>query len=211
MGEGSPRKSRRRGRKSPPQSNTPAGAFLQDRVFGPRPTFGFLTPDHLDFLRDRAISLLADYGAVVVHPKARDACLKAGGREGGTADRIRLPRDLIAEALRETPRSTLLAGRDPQYDTSLPRADGGFIMRTGTGGHGYVEPRDASYRNMDVSAAREIALVANDLDQIGFIAHPFVHGVPRSPPTSTPMPRFLPTPENTDGSSPTRRKTSSTC
>lgn len=51
-------------------------------------------------------------------------------------------------------------------------------MRTGTGGHGYVNPRDASYRKMDLDAVSEIAAVANTLEEVGFIAHPFVHGVP---------------------------------
>ncbi len=178
MGEARTVRTRRRGRKSPPKSNTPAGAFLQDRVFGERPHLGLLDADRLAFLRDHAISLLADYGAVVVHPRARAAFLKAGAREGDSADRIRLPRELIAEALRETPKEALLAGRDARFDMALPRPDKGFIMRTGTGGHGYIDPRDASYRNMDLAAAREIAAVANDLDQVGFIAHPFVHGVP---------------------------------
>jgi len=71
-----------------------------------------------------------------------------------------------------------LAGKRRDLDMVLPRPDGGFIMRTGTGAHGYVNPRDASYRNMDLTAVSEIAAVANTLDQIGFIAHPFVHGVP---------------------------------
>jgi trimethylamine--corrinoid protein Co-methyltransferase len=51
-------------------------------------------------------------------------------------------------------------------------------MRTGTGAHGYVAPQDARYRNMDLAAVDEIAAVANTLDEVGFIAHPFVHGVP---------------------------------
>ncbi|WP_457645035.1 hypothetical protein [Profundibacter sp.] len=42
----------------------------------------------------------------------------------------------------------------------VPRPDAGFILHTGTGGHGYVDPRDASYRNMDVQAARDAALAS---------------------------------------------------
>jgi len=178
MGEQIQRPNRRRGRKSPPTSNTPANAFTQDKVFAPRPAIRFLGPDQLEFMKQHAISLLADYGAVVVHPTARDAFLKAGAREGIDANRIRLPREIIAEAMAHTPKTALLAGRDPRFDMQIPRPDKGFVLRTGTGGHGYVDPRDASYRNMDLQAAREIAVVANDLDQIGFVAHPFVHGVP---------------------------------
>jgi len=84
----------------------------------------------------------------------------------------------VEEALAATPRTVRLCGKSRARDIDLPRADRGFIMRTGTGAHGYVDPRDASYRNMDLKAVGEIAAVANTLDQVGFIAHPFVHGVP---------------------------------
>ncbi len=169
---------KRRGHKSPPQSAKPADAFSMDRVFADRPGFGFLDADRLEFMQSRAFALLEDYGVMVVHPAAKAAFLKAGATEGTEAGRIRLPRKLVEEALAATPKSALFAGRKPEFDMQVPRPDKGFILRTGTGGHGYVDPRDASYRNMDVQAAREIAAVANDLDQIGFIAHPFVHGVP---------------------------------
>lgn len=172
------RRSNRGGRKNPPQSNKPADAFTQDQVFAPRPGLGFLDEQTTQFMQDRVFSLLADYGVAVVHPTARAAFLKAGAKEGADAQRIRLPRELVAEALAATPKSALFAGRDPKFDMAIPRPDRGFILRTGTGGHGYVDPLDASYRNMDRKAACEIAAVANDLDQVGFIAHPFVHGVP---------------------------------
>ena len=168
----------RRGRKNPPQSNKPADAFTQDQTFAQRPGFGFLDENRTEFMQDRVFSLLEDYGVVVVHPTARAAFLNAGAREGGDTNRIRLPRKLVQEALAETPKNALFAGKTPAFDMQVPRPDKGFILRTGTGGHGYVNPRDASYRNMDLTAAREIAAVANELDQVGFIAHPFVHGVP---------------------------------
>lgn len=41
-------------------------------------------------------------------------------------------------------------------------SDGGFVMQPGTGGHGYVNPRESIYRDMDRTALREIAaLVAH--------------------------------------------------
>jgi len=169
---------KRRGRKSPPQTVKPADAFTMDRVFAARPGFGFLDEVRLEFMQNRAFALLEDYGVMVVHPTAKAAFLKAGAKEGTEAGRIRLPRELVQEALAVTPKSALFAGKKPEFDLQVPRVDGGFILRTGTGGHGYVDPRDASYRNMDLKAAGEIVAVANDLDQIGFIAHPFVHGVP---------------------------------
>ncbi len=169
---------RRRGRKTPPVSRSGADAFALDHVIGPRAGFGFLDSDRMDFLKDHALRLLEDYGVMIVHPGARDALTAAGAREGGEAGRLRLPRTLVEEALAATPKTVRLCGKTRDRDITLPRADGGFVMRTGTGAHGYVDPRDASYRNMDLKAVGEIAAVADRLDQVGFIAHPFVHGVP---------------------------------
>ncbi len=181
MGESTPRQSSRktrRGRANPPVSRTLANAFRVDPDATARARFGFLDEAGMGFMHDRVLRLLGDYGVMVVHPEARAALLKAGAHEGAEAGRLRLPPQMVQEALAATPRRVHLAGKTRAYDIELPRADGGFILRTGTGGHGYVDPADASYRNMDLTAAGEIAAVANDLEQVGFIAHPFVHGVP---------------------------------
>lgn len=167
----------RRDRTALRQSVT-ASAFRQEARIGPRARFGFLDEGDVEVLKARAVALLADYGVVVLHPEARKAFLAAGAKEGTDANRLRLPRGMIAEALAATPKAARLAGKRRDLDMDLPRPDGGFVMRTGTGGHGYVNPRDARYRNMDLTAVSEIAAVANTLDEVGFIAHPFVHGVP---------------------------------
>ena len=138
----------------------------------------FLSDADIEQFRAQSFALLEDYGVVVIHPAARAALLKAGAKEGGGADRLRLPRGLIEEALRQTPKEARLCGKAAARDIALPRGDGQFIMRTGTGAHGYVDPRDASYRNTDFRAVREMGAVAEGLDQVGFVAHPFVHGVP---------------------------------
>jgi len=115
---------------------------------------------------------------VVIHPDAHASLLKAGTKPGGETDRLRLPRELVEEALAQAPKEVTLYGKKPAFDINLPRKDGSFIMRTGTGAHGYVDPRDTKYRDLDLKAVREMAAVGSGLNQIGFIAHPFVAGVP---------------------------------
>jgi len=137
-----------------------------------------LRPGDLGRLADRALNLLSQHGVVIIHPRAQAALLRAGAQPGRDADRLRLPSELVREALENTPTEVTLCGKQTGLDLPLPRKDGGFIMRTGTGAHGYVDPRDASYRKTDRQAVREMAAVGSGLDQVGFIAHPFVHGVP---------------------------------
>ena len=173
-----PRKRKRRGRANPPVTRSNADAFSLDTTVTDRAGFGFLDSDRMDFMRARVLRLLGEYGVVVVHPAANAALRKAGATTGNGPNRLRLPEGLVHEALAATPKSVTLAGKTRAFDMALPRGDGGFILRTGTGAHGYVDPRDASYRNMDLRAVGDIVAVANDLEQVGFIAHPFVHGVP---------------------------------
>ncbi len=184
MAESTPETSRskpvrnRRGRANPPVTRSNADAFSLDPAFAGRAGFGFLDSDRMAFLRTRVLQLLGDYGVVVVHPVAHAALIRAGATTGANPNRLRLPEALINEAMAATPKSVTLAGKTRARDLDLPRSDGGFVLRTGTGGHGYVDPRDAGYRNMDLAAVGDIVAVANDLEQVGFIAHPFVHGVP---------------------------------
>lgn len=171
------RKPKRRGRGVKREGPVAADAFHLSARAG-RTRARVLSDGQVAELRGKALELLADYGVVVIHPAAQAALLAAGARPGDATDRLRLPKGLIEEALAATPKTARLCGKHAARDIDLPRADGQFIMRTGTGGHGYVDPRDARYRNMDLKAAREIAAVAEGLSQVGFVAHPFVHGVP---------------------------------
>lgn len=169
---------RRGGRASPPENTATANAFRLDDSPSYHPRFSAIDDRSIDIIVARAVELISDHGVVLLHEAAANAVRKAGATEGRDADRFKFPRELIEEALRETPKSVTLYGKAPERDMVLPRADGGFIMRTGTGAHGFVDPRTADYRNLALGDVDIIARVANHLDEIGFIAHPFVHGVP---------------------------------
>ncbi len=165
---------RPRKQQSTPQ---PATAFVASENPRPRPRLEMAGRDAREAITARAFDLLADHGVAVVHEGAFNALKKAGARPGREASRLRLPRDMVAEALAATPKSVTLCGKTPARDLHLPRADNGFVMRTGTGGHGYIEPVSRAYRNMEISDVSTIARLANGLDQVGFIAHPFAYGV----------------------------------
>jgi len=153
----------RRGRGTPKPAARRPDAFQQFAGNPVTSRFGFLNDIQIEEFMSRSYDLLADYGVVVIHPLARKALIAAGARPGNDGDRLRLPRELVTEAVATTPKSASLAGKQDILNLDLPRADGGFIMRTGTGAHGYVDPRDASYRNLDLRAVREMAAVGTGL------------------------------------------------
>ena len=172
------RRPRRRSRAQESQPKASPDAFTLYDAKGTRPGFGFLDEAAIEHLKTRAFDLLESYGIVFVHPLAAEKLQKAGAKPGRDTNRLRLPRPLVEEALAAAPKTVTLYGKTPSRDLHLPRADGGFIMRSGTGAHGYVDPETTKYRNLDLKAVAEIAAVASDLDEVGFIAHPFVAGVP---------------------------------
>lgn len=152
-------------------------AFTQADPILSRPKFSFLSDSDLEQVKSRAIELLVSHGVAVVHEGANLAMRKAGATPGSEPNRLKLPRELIDEALHNTPREVTLCGKNPKRDLKIPRLDGSFFMRTGTGGHGYVEPETGKYRNLHIDDVTSIAKLANGLDEVGFIAHPFCYGV----------------------------------
>ena len=113
----------------------------------------------------------------LVHETAREAVLKAGARPGRETTQVCFPEPMVREALAQCPKQVTLCGKRPERDIHLPRRDHGFIMRTGTGAHGFVEPTSRQYRNMEITDVATIGALANGLDQVGFVAHPFAYGV----------------------------------
>ncbi|MFO1169866.1 MAG: trimethylamine methyltransferase family protein [Hyphomicrobiaceae bacterium] len=168
---------RRGGRSRAPEGGLEGTAFVsmgQAR----RPEFSLLGATAVEQCVTRAKQLLSDYGVVIIHQGAAKAMLAAGAKPGRDANRYTFPAELIAEALHATPKSVTLCGKTPSRDMPLPRGDRGFVMRTGTGAHGFIDAATNVYRNMTLDDVGTIAQVASQLDQVGFIAHPFVHGVP---------------------------------
>jgi trimethylamine:corrinoid methyltransferase-like protein len=171
-------RARRRRRVAPLRQAPRLDAFTLADAAAARPGFGFIDDDAIARLKARAFDLLDGHGIVVAHPKGAEALEAAGATVGRDGDRLRLPRQLAEEALAATPKEVTLCGKEPARDIRLPRADGGFIMRTGTGAHGFVDPETSAYRNLVLDDVATIAKVANGLDEVGFVAHPFVFGVP---------------------------------
>ena len=165
-------------------AETPHAADAFHRAAGslgaarPRPDFAMGGAAARETILAHAFRLLEEHGVAVVHAPAFAALLKAGAAEGTPGQRVRLPRVLVEEALEAVPKSALLAGKTAARDIALPRADQGFVMRTGTGAHGFLDVEAQDFRNMHIGDVATIARLANGLDQVGFIAHPFAYGVP---------------------------------
>ncbi len=142
------------------------------------PGFSYLTGGQIELLRERTLTLLEKHGVSIEHEVAVRTLREAGALVSSDGRRVRLPRTLVKGAIAQTPKMVTLNGKTPEWDRTLPIADGGFIMRTGTGAHGFIDPVSGNYRKLLLEDVSVIAAVGSHLDQVGFIAHPFVNGVP---------------------------------
>ena len=171
---------RRRGR-----TTRAINAYMTDKKGAPavvrntfRPIFHFYPDYQIEQLRERALLLLETHGVAIEHEKAVALLDAAGATRASNGKCCRLPRGMVEEALAATPKSVSLYAKDPDWDLELPRADGTFIMRTGTGAHGFIDADTGNCRNMQLEDVDIITRLGNHLDQVGFMGHPFVNGVP---------------------------------
>ncbi len=171
------KRTNRRKISKPAAPSIAANAFVQNNPIRPRPRFSYLDDAGMERILGRAFDLLEQHGVAVGHEAGNAAMRKAGAQPGREDIRLKFPRKMVEEALAAAKREVTLCGKKPERDLHLPRADGGFVMRTGTGGHGFVEPDTSKYRNLMIDDVPTIAALANGLDQVGFIAHPFCYGV----------------------------------
>lgn len=168
----------RRPRKDRSLETPPVANAFQLALGAPsRPLFRMAGAEAVAEITAQAFRLLEEHGVAIIHEAAHAALVTAGAQVGSSPERLRLPRALVAEALAATPKEVLLAGKVPARDLTLPRLDNGFVMRTGTGAHGFVEIDSRDYRNMEIGDVATIGRLANGLDEVGFVAHPFSYGV----------------------------------
>ncbi|MBC8257724.1 MAG: trimethylamine methyltransferase family protein [SAR324 cluster bacterium] len=163
--------------KSPQTQPVKGSSFSLPPTLG-APGFAFLDNTRIDQLRERTFSLLEEHGVFIDHEEAVKTLKKAGARISNDGKRIHFPRFLVEQVIEDTPKSVTLCGKTEEWDHALPDPEGRFIMRTGTGAHGFIDGETGNYRKLKMTDVATIAAVGNHLDQIGFISHPFVNGVP---------------------------------
>lgn len=148
-------------------------------VGGPaaRPSFAYLDNARVAELVDRSYRVLEEHGIHVSHSGAVNILREAGCKVDADGKLVRIPPKLAEDALAATPREVTLYSKSGRHDLQIPRSDNTFHMRTGTGAHGFIEP-DGKWRKLVLDDVKTIAAIGDGLPEVGFIAHPFVNGVP---------------------------------
>ncbi len=133
--------------------------------------------ERLEFLRDKVLDLLARHGVKMEHPEVVAKLAGAGAEVDPETLNVRLPRDLVERSLAQAPGSLRLAARGGG-DLEIPRPDGTFHLRTGTGSHGWIDLETGGYRKVTIADVADWGRLSEGLEEVAFCATPFANDVP---------------------------------
>ena len=136
-----------------------------------------LSQKEMQKLHEAALTILEDVGLQIDHPRARGILQDAGARVDNQENRVKFPADMVETCLSKIPRSLCLAGRDPEYDLELSY-DSPFVMRCATGLTAILESRTATCRDATTHDQKDLATLADGLENINMAGPLTLHDVP---------------------------------
>jgi len=124
-----------------------------------------LTQAELETVKGKTLQLLNEVGVHFPSPKALEIFAEHGAQVDRTNEIVRLPQDLVKEAMSTAPRSFILGGREERFDLLL---DGrrSYLCTDGTG----VHVIDMHTRQKRPSRKEDIALMARVCDALPLVS-----------------------------------------
>jgi trimethylamine--corrinoid protein Co-methyltransferase len=121
----------------------------------------------IDAIHEATLRLLAEVGVAFPAPEAREVLAQAGAEADAETGLVRIPPQLVEEALAAAPRDVLLAGRDAAHDV---RCDGGDVHLTldGTGAY-TLDHRTGERRASTMRDLADASLVADAAEEVGVV------------------------------------------
>jgi trimethylamine--corrinoid protein Co-methyltransferase len=130
-----------------------------------------LTESELQRLHDAALEVLIDPGARIMTESARELLVRNGATQAGD-DLVRIPGELVAEALETAPKSFTIFDRNGE--PALDLGAGHVYVGAGVTNLNYLDPRDFQVKDFTLEATAEATLLADALPNLDFVATPGV-------------------------------------
>ena len=139
-----------------------------------------LTAEEVDTILGRCIEFLSSKGWIKIdnHPEGLKMLDKLGAQVDFANQQIRLPRDIIEQALRTVPHSFTLGGGSERHDLLLPHPDGLFHVRGVTGAHLYFDPDTNSFRDLTIADNARWSQLSELLEEINIVPFSSAADVP---------------------------------
>ncbi len=135
-----------------------------------------LSSQEVTTIYERCLEFLSSKGVKVFHTEILKTLEKEGAWVDIKKQQLRLPRDIIEEALRTVPRSFKMAGKESEI--ILPHPEGASYARNGTGAQNFLDPETNAFHDMTRSNVQEAAQLLELMDGIQFTCFPFIRDVP---------------------------------
>jgi trimethylamine:corrinoid methyltransferase-like protein len=141
--------------------------------------FSYLSPEQRKMLGKKVFELLEKYGVKLdPHPQMFQYLKKANLQVDEAKGIICFPSPVLKKLIKRAPTSFVLGSQLPDKSLPLPRPDGTFYARTGTGAHGYIDPESGNYRKVTLADLAQWANLVNQLDEISFLPYLFASDAP---------------------------------
>jgi trimethylamine:corrinoid methyltransferase-like protein len=141
--------------------------------------FLYLKPEQRKMLREKVFKLLESYGVRLdPHPQMFKILKTADLEVNEDQHSIKFPKSILEKLIEKAPKSFVLGYKDKDKSLPLPRPDGTFYARSGTGAHGYIDPETGKYRKVTLQDLAQWASLINQLDEISFLPYLFANDAP---------------------------------
>jgi len=126
--------------------------------------FGFLNGDEAAQIHEASLAVLEKTGIKVESEKVRRLLARHGAREEGS--KVRLPREMATEAIKQVRRQFVLTARDPAWHLTVPS---GSTLNATSGYAPFVHDLETDEKRSSTGQdLRDFAVVADYLDAVAF-------------------------------------------
>jgi trimethylamine:corrinoid methyltransferase-like protein len=141
--------------------------------------FCYLSSEEREILREKVFVLLESYGVKLdPHSRMLEKLKHANLVIDEGTHTVKFPKSILEKLIENTPKSFVLGCQERDKSLPLPRPDGTFYARTGTGAHGYIDPETGNYRKVTLEDLAQWANLINQLDEISFLPYLFANDAP---------------------------------
>lgn len=138
----------------------------------------YFTQNDLELMRERVFELLELRGVKIDHPVMLNLLAAAGAKADVDTQRVCFPKTLVEDMIKLVPKSFTLGARNKDLQLEVPRQDGTFHVRTGTGARAYIDPNSGIHRRVTLSSVASLAKLADELEHVDIFATPTPADVP---------------------------------
>ena len=114
------------------------------------PVYGVFSPEEIKQIHEASLTVLAETGVHLSHPKAQEVLRGLGARVSDDRRKVFISRDLVDKMLERAPKSFVCAGREPRLDLEMKQ------------GHTYMRQVGGPIALFDMRASKTTPLTLRD-------------------------------------------------